>query len=124
MRLALAGGLEGIIDPDLFASAMPASVQASWEEFERLEPFGTERLYEFLSHAFCRLAVAFHNEEFALGLRSQDFHWWGEAARKAHDPDAKPETEGVSDDQMEWQAKVALRAEEIRKMQAAEKKGK
>lgn len=47
-----------------------------WEEFDRVEPMGLGRLYEFLGHAFVKLATAFHSPEYAFGLTLKSFVWW------------------------------------------------
>ena len=66
----------GELDWESVRESMPSRVLDGWRAFNRVEPQGTGRLYEFLSHAFCRLAKAFHSSEFAFELTSRDFQWW------------------------------------------------
>lgn len=99
----------GEADYNAFAARLPVDLQDGWDELERLEPSGPERLYEFLSHAFTRLAIAFHNKEFAMSLESTDFHWWGEAARNATHEKDQP----LSTDALEAHARMLLKRQEI-----------
>ena len=66
----------GELDWESARESIPDRVMRGWQEFHRKEPVGTGRLYEFLSHAFCRIVKAFHNSEYAFELRSHDFQWW------------------------------------------------
>lgn len=73
MWLALSAGE---VDWIQFRDELPEAVMQGWEEFDLVEPIGSGRMYEFLSHAFVKLAYAFHSSEFAYKLDSKSFCWW------------------------------------------------
>lgn len=117
MRLALRSG---DVDFRQMGDMIPDEIHRAWAEFERLEPFGTEHLYEFLAHAFCKLAKAFHLQQYALDLESSDFLWWGDHAKER---ESKAVEETVTVAQMERIARQTLRAQQLReRIQAARKK--
>lgn len=79
----------GELDWEAARSEMPDRVLRGWAEFHRREPQGTGRLYEFLSHAFCRLAKAFHSFDYANDLESHDFQWWVPRRELTEDEEAE-----------------------------------
>lgn len=117
MRLALKSG---DVDFTRFGDAIPDEIHQAWAEFERLEPFGTEHFYQFMAHAFCKLAKAFHLQDYALNLVSKDFLWWGDHAK-----DQPTEVDApLSDAQLERSARQLLRAQQLQERINADRKKK
>lgn len=66
----------GVLDWREFGRTLPADIFEGWKRYYEREPWGWERLYEFLARSFAMLAAAMHLPKYASQLIWTDFVWW------------------------------------------------